>query len=45
MGQGVVAMKRPQLIGIAVAATAGVMAFVMVRGMVNKVSYLFKCEG
>jgi pilus assembly protein CpaB len=29
-------MKRPQLIGIAVAATAGIMAFVMVRGMVNK---------
>jgi pilus assembly protein CpaB len=29
-------MKRPQLIGLAVAATAGVMAFVMVRGMVNK---------
>jgi pilus assembly protein CpaB len=29
-------MKRPQLIGLAVAATAGIMAFVMVRGMVNK---------
>jgi pilus assembly protein CpaB len=29
-------MKRPQIIGLAVAATAGVMAFVMVRGMVNK---------
>jgi pilus assembly protein CpaB len=29
-------MKRPQLIGIAVAATAGLLAFMMVRGMVNK---------
>jgi pilus assembly protein CpaB len=29
-------MKRPQLIGLAVAATAGMLAFVMVRGMVNK---------
>lgn len=29
-------MKRPQLIGMAIAATAGIMAFVMVRGMVNK---------
>lgn len=29
-------MKRPQLIGLAIAATAGVMAFVMVRAMVNK---------
>jgi len=29
-------MKRPQLIGMAIAATAGVLAFVMVRGMVNK---------
>lgn len=29
-------MKRPQLIGIAIAVTAGVMAFVMVRGMVNR---------
>ncbi len=29
-------MKRPQLIGLAIAATAGLLAFVMVRGMVNK---------
>ena len=29
-------MKRPQLIGLAIAATAGMLAFVMVRGMVNK---------
>lgn len=29
-------MKRPQLIGLAIAATAGILAFVMVRGMVNK---------
>jgi pilus assembly protein CpaB len=29
-------MKRPQLIGLAIAATAGLMAFVMVRGMVSK---------
>jgi pilus assembly protein CpaB len=29
-------MKRPQLIGLAIAATAGIMAFVMVRGMVNR---------
>jgi len=29
-------MKRPQLIGLAIAATAGVLAFVMVRGMVNR---------
>ncbi len=29
-------MKRPQLIGLAIAAAAGVMAFVMVRGMVDR---------
>lgn len=29
-------MRRPQLIGMAIALTAGVMAFVMVRGMVNR---------
>lgn len=29
-------MKRPQLIGIAIAVTAGALAFVMVRAMVNK---------
>jgi pilus assembly protein CpaB len=29
-------MKRPQLIGLAIAATAGVLAFVMVRGMVSR---------
>ena len=29
-------MKRPQLVGIAVAATAGLLAFFMVRTMVNK---------
>lgn len=29
-------MKRPQLIGLAVAATAGLLAFTMVRGMVNR---------
>lgn len=29
-------MKRPQLIGIAIAATAGILAFVMVRGMVGR---------
>jgi pilus assembly protein CpaB len=29
-------MKRPQLIGLAIAATAGLMAFVMVRGMVSR---------
>ena len=30
------AMKRPQLIGLAIAATAGLMAFMMVRGLVSK---------
>lgn len=29
-------MKRPQLIGLAIAATAGLMAFMMVRGLVSK---------
>lgn len=29
-------MKRPQMIGLTVALSAGVMAFVLVRGMVNK---------
>lgn len=29
-------MKRPQLIGLGIALTAGLLAFVMVRGMVNK---------
>jgi pilus assembly protein CpaB len=29
-------MKRPQIIGIGVAATAGLLAFVMVQGMVNQ---------
>ncbi|WP_295556439.1 Flp pilus assembly protein CpaB [uncultured Hyphomicrobium sp.] len=29
-------MKRPQLLGLAIAVSAGVLAFVMVRGMVNK---------
>ncbi len=29
-------MKKPQLIGLAIAATAGILAFVLVRGMVNK---------
>jgi len=29
-------MKRPQLIGLAVAASAGLAAFVMVKGLVNK---------
>lgn len=29
-------MKRPQLFGLAIALTAGALAFVMVRGMVNK---------
>jgi pilus assembly protein CpaB len=29
-------MKRPQLLGLAIALSAGALAFVMVRGMVNK---------